>query len=187
MGLLVVYIEVDAQLVLMLFLYLDQVSYQNRHISMRQDNLHHKFPLVGNNFQFMKTLIILWVALAIRKWDWINNYNALSCTCPDQCCINGDFVLTDDTVMNTNFISINAKLSGAACTNYTVENVFIFMFSKVTCYFDDPTSVYTVLSCPIANWTWQVSKDNNTGSVFWTDNSTCQGVWNKFNICIVLY
>lgn len=32
------------------------------------------------------------------------------------------------------------------------------------------------------SWTWDVSKDNNTGSIYWTDRKKCQGVWNLISM-----
>ena len=32
------------------------------------------------------------------------------------------------------------------------------------------------------SWEWSISKDNNTGSVYWTDNDKCQGVWNVIDL-----
>lgn len=55
----------------------------------------------------MIILLLLIISIGnttLRKWDWINNYFALPCTCLDNCCIYGSFILTNDDVMNTNFV-----------------------------------------------------------------------------------
>lgn len=50
------------------------------------------------------------------------------------------------------------------------------------CILDSPTDVQTTLSCPLQNWEWTVSRDSNTGSIYWTDNNNCQGVWNVIDL-----
>ncbi|CAD8137888.1 unnamed protein product [Paramecium pentaurelia] len=123
----------------------------------------------------MLSFILLQLVQAqIRKYDWINNYFALQCTCLEECCIYGSFILKNDKVMNTNFVQIDAKLQGSGCTQYTVENVI--------CTLESPTDVQTTLSCPLQGWEWLVSRDSNTGSIYWTDNKNCQGVWNVIDL-----
>lgn len=58
-----------------------------------------------NKYMIILLLLIISIGNAtLRKWDWINNYFALPCTCLDDCCIYGSFILTNDDVMNTNFV-----------------------------------------------------------------------------------
>lgn len=69
-------------------------------------------------------LLVLVGSQEVLKYDWINNYFALSCTCPEDCCLYGSFVLQNDDVMNTNFISISGKLKGKGCTSTTITDVY---------------------------------------------------------------